>query len=162
MTVVQICTVGLIGIVGILISAVQVQNSRFAPKILAVVEPHPTDRNKLKRIAIRIANKGGASGMIRFIEVIDGPNDVVREVVYVGWLHGEPFPFYLIGRASAEIIMEPGEGVTLLRYDKIKIGYGLNKEKYVKVKSEVSEISESCVLPPDSSPVSPPSEAGNN
>lgn len=160
LTIAQLCTTALIGVVGAIVSVIQVRNSRFKPGTLAVVEVDPDFEGNLKRIAIRISNKGGAAGMIRFIDIIDDAHDNVREVSYVGWDPNEPVPFYLLGRASAEIVIEPGPEDVFTRNDRIKIGYGLNKEETVKVKSKAITISGSCVLPPGSSPVSAPSPPG--
>ncbi|WP_406260516.1 hypothetical protein OIA45_19855 [Streptomyces chartreusis] len=153
LTIAQVCTTAIIGIVASILAWVQSKNSRFRPRARAVVERDPANPQNLKRIAIRVSNKGGAAGTIRFIDVkygVDFKN--FRGANIVGWTPEFPIPFYLPGRAAAQVILEPGAGEYFSSADRIVYGYGLKTEKRVKIIEGPARITGKSILPPGSLP----------
>lgn len=156
LTVAQFCTTAVIGVAGFFLARIQVKNTQFKPDAIAIAQRGDIDGSIMK-IAVRVSNDGGAPGMIRRIDVRHGPDFSLRRISgYTGWGLDSPLPFYLPGRASAEIVIEPPEGGAPFREtDRIVLEYGLAKKVTVEVLA-YSYIGSVTILPPGSAPVSAP------
>ncbi|MEU8911795.1 hypothetical protein [Streptomyces nigrescens] len=146
------------------ISQTQISNSSFEVEAIAIREVSK-DGTPVK-LAVRVGNKGGSPGMIRKIDVqlpsLDGTKARKRKVAYTGWGARSPFPFYLPGRATAEVVIEPEGGKVFGQEDVIVLHYGLAEKTTVRFTKTIQSpyrIDGSTVLPPGSLPVSSPPSA---
>jgi hypothetical protein len=140
-----------IGVVGIVLSLIQLQNSRFVPVAIAHVE---SDKGKdgRRQVSVQITNNGGAPGMIRVLAIEDQSNEQ-RDTTFAGWTGAGPLPFYLPGRSTARLVFwaEPGEVID--DTDHIRIEYGAEKTKTVGLKPVQLRITDETSLPPGAAPV---------
>jgi hypothetical protein len=100
-------TTGAVGVLAAWIATLQYLNTRFSPRVTAVVGPIGTDGKPL-RFVVTIRNKGGATGMVARVAVVASQTHRYElKASYPGWTDAQPpFPFLLGGHAAAIVVMD--------------------------------------------------------
>jgi len=97
-----------IGLVGAVIAYLQYRNSIFIPEVQAYTARATQHLPGRRKVFVRVTNKGGASGMVDDVYVVDAWHEPVQDSSFrwIGWEERTPVPFSLPGKSAAWLAIE--------------------------------------------------------